>query len=81
MTRYSDEPRTRRYVEGYGLLSFARNLSKKYEKKLLDTVTKQDQILQKTASKGVVHKTAEATGVLIINKIAEKIMKPEYLNY
>ena len=42
MTRYSDEPRTRRYVEGYGLLSFARNLSKKYEKKLLDTVTKQD---------------------------------------
>ena len=40
MTRYSEEPRTRRYVEGYGLLPFARNLSNKYEKKLLDTATK-----------------------------------------
>ena len=37
-------------------------------------------MLQKTASKSVVYNPAEATGALIENKIAEKIMKPEYLN-
>ena len=40
MTRYSTEPRTRNYVKRYGLLSFLRNLSKKYSKKLMDTATK-----------------------------------------
>ena len=34
MTRYSVEPRTRKYVKGYGFLSFARNLSNKYGKEL-----------------------------------------------
>ena len=29
---YSIEPRTRKYVKGYGFLSFAKNLSKKYKK-------------------------------------------------
>ena len=33
MRRYSIEPRTRKYVKGYGFLSFAR----KYEKQLMDT--------------------------------------------
>ena len=33
MPRYSTEPRTRKYVKGYGFLSFAR----KYKKQLLDT--------------------------------------------
>ena len=33
MTQYSIEPRTRKYVKGYGLLSFGR----KYRKQLLDT--------------------------------------------
>ena len=28
--RYLIEPRERRYVEGYGFLSFARNLNNKY---------------------------------------------------
>ena len=37
MTRYSIEPRTRKYVKGYGFLSFARNLSIKCRKHLLDT--------------------------------------------
>ena len=32
MTRYSIEPGTRKYVKGYGFLSFVR----KYEKQLLD---------------------------------------------
>ena len=33
MRRHSIEPRTRKYVEGYGFLSFVR----KYEKQLLNT--------------------------------------------
>ena len=33
MRQYSVEPRTRKYVKGYGFLSFAR----KYKRQLLDT--------------------------------------------
>ena len=33
---YMIEPITRNYVKGYGFLSFARNLSNKYGKQLLD---------------------------------------------
>ena len=40
MTRHSIEPRTRKYITGYRFLSFARNLSNKYEKQLLDTAKK-----------------------------------------
>ena len=32
MTRYSIEPRIRKYVNGYGLLLFRRNLFNKYER-------------------------------------------------
>ena len=32
MTQYSIEPRTWKYVERYGFLSFARNFSNKYKK-------------------------------------------------
>ena len=71
--RYSTEPRFRKYVKGYGLLSFARKLSDKYGKKLIDTATKKGIDAAKTASKRVVQKTAEATGDLIENKIADKI--------
>ena len=40
MARYSIELRIRKYVKGNGFLSLARNLSNKYGKKLLDTVSK-----------------------------------------
>ena len=40
MIRYSRDPRTTKYVKGYGFLSFKRNLSNTYEKKLMDTATK-----------------------------------------
>ena len=43
--RYSVEPRERRYIKGYGFLSFARNFSNKYGKKLMNTAIKQVQIL------------------------------------
>ena len=71
--RYSTEPRFRKYVEGYGFLSFAKKFGDKYGKKLMDTATKTGIDAAKTASKRVVQKTAEATGDLIGNKIADKI--------
>ena len=59
--RYSIEPRERRYVKGYGFMSFARNFSDKYSKSLMDV------------SKTFAKETAKATGDLIGNKIADKI--------
>ena len=38
--RYSIEPRQRRYVKGYGFISFARNFGNKYGKKLMNTEIK-----------------------------------------
>ena len=71
--RYSTEPKYRKYVKGYGFLSFARKLGNKNGKKLMDTATKSGMDAAKTASKRVVQKTAEATGDLIRNKIADEI--------
>ena len=71
--KYSTEPRFRKYVKGYGFLSFARKFGDKYGKKLMDTATKTGIDTATTASKGVVQKTAEATGDSIGNKIADKI--------
>ena len=71
--RYSLEPNYRKYVKGSGFLSFARKCGDKYGKKLMDTASKTGIDAAKTASKRVVHKTAEATGDMIGNKIADKI--------
>ena len=38
--RHSVEPKYRKYVQGYGFLSFARKCGDKYGKKLMDTATK-----------------------------------------
>ena len=70
--RYSIEPRNRIYVKGYGFMSFARSMSNKYGKKLVDRAKKSDTDAIKTASERAVQKTAEATGNLIGNKIADK---------
>ena len=75
--RNSIEPRGRKYVKGYGFLSFARNmgksLSNKYGQNLFDSAKKSFTDAIKTASKSVIQKTAEAAGGLIGNKIADKI--------
>ena len=71
--RYSTEPKYRKYVKGYGFLSFAKKVGDKYGKKLMGTATKTGIDAAKTASKRVVQKTAEATADLIGNKIADKI--------
>ena len=73
MQQYSIEPRTRKYVKGYGFSLFAR----KYEKQLLDTGL--DSL--KSASKKVVHKAGEFIGNKITDAVAKsndnKILKQE----
>ena len=75
--RYSIEPRDRIYVKRYGFLSFAKNigknLSNKNSQEIIFTAKKITTDAIKTASKRALQKTAEATGDLIGNKIAEKI--------
>ena len=87
--RYSLEPTHRRYVKGYGFLSFARKFGDKYGKKLMNTATKvgtskyskkiidttkqQGSEFAKIAGKKIVQGSAEATGDLIGNKIADKV--------
>ena len=74
---YSTEPNERRYVKGYGFLSFARsmgthatkvakNLNNKYGQKLIHSAFK-------IASKRAIQNTAEATGDLVGKTIANKI--------
>ena len=55
--RYSTEPKCRKHVKGYDILSFSRKLGDKYGKKLMDTATKTGMDAAKTASKRVVQET------------------------
>ena len=86
---YSIEPKERRYVKGYGFLSFARNFGNKYGKELMNTAIKTGTNFNRKYGKKLTDtaiKTgkdfatiagkkivAEATGDLIGNKIADKI--------
>ena len=89
--RHSIEPEYRKYVEGYGFLSFAQNVgdkygeklmntaiktdtnfNSKYGKKLTDTAIKTGKDFAMIAGKKIVHKSAEATGDLTGNKIADR---------
>ena len=88
--RYSLEPHYRRYVQGQGFMSFARNIGnkygkkifdvgkcmkKEYGKKILDNSLSAGKDFAKIAGKKVLTKSAEATGDLIGNKIADRITK------
>ena len=59
--RYSIRPRDRRYVKGYGFLSFAKNIGKnissKYSQKLVESDKKSATDAIKTASKRAIQKT------------------------
>ena len=66
---YSIEPRERRFVKGYGFLSFARNFNDKYGKSLRNA----SKTFAKTAGKEILKETAKATRDLIGNDIADKI--------
>ena len=82
--RYSIEPRERRYVKDYGFLSFVKdmgthatkidkNLKNKYGQKLVDTAKKSATNALKIAGKRAIKKTAEASGDLVGNFIADEI--------
>ena len=75
---YAIDPRDRRYVKGYGFLSFARNIGKNisnnYSQKLVETAKKSATDAIKTASKRAIQKTAKASGDLIGIAIADKII-------
>ena len=88
--RYSLEPHYRRYVQGQGFMSFARNIGnkygkkifdvgksmkKKYGKKILDNSLSAGKDFAKITGKKVLTKSAEAIGDLIGNKIADRITK------
>ena len=92
--RYSLEPCYRRYVQGQGFMSFARNIGnkygkkifdnsldfgksmkKKYGKKILDNSVSAGKDLAKIAGNKVLTKSAEETGALTGNKIADRITK------
>ena len=90
--RYSIEPIERRYVKGYGFLSFAKNMGKhatkvaeilnnKYGQKLVDTARNSATDALKIAGHRAIQKTAEVSGDLVGNFIADKITsiskKPE----
>ena len=68
--RYAIEPKSRKYVQGQGLMSFASKMFDVCKKVATSKATKD---FAKTAGKQVAQKTAEATGVLIGSKIADKI--------
>ena len=88
--RYSLEPHYRRYVQGQGFMSFARNIGNKYGKKIFDVSKSMKnkygkKILDNSLSAGknfakivvkrVLTKSAKTTGDLIGNKIADRITK------
>ena len=73
MMWYSIEPKTRKYVKGYGFLSFAR----KYRKQLLDTGLVAPKIASWKFS--VVDKAAESTGEYIRTKISDTSVKPKHV--
>ena len=75
VTRYSIEPRRRKYARKYGFLWFARNISNRNGKQLLDNATKTRLDALKYASEIVVHKTGEAAIGVLENKIADKFLK------
>ena len=77
---YATEPHGRKYVEGYGFLSFARNLAgsvgaRKAAKRAREALAKQGKEAALKAGKRALSKTVEATGDLVGQKIADKITR------
>ena len=82
---YRTDNKIRKYVKGYGFISFAKNLGPKHGKKIIDkgisaSQSKYGKIFKKQGSefgriavKKIIKKYAEATGDLIGSKITGKI--------
>ena len=74
--RYLVEPKQRKYVKGYGFLSFAKNIGKnmsnKYSQKLFYSAKKSTTDAIKTASRRAIQQTEEATGDQLVIKLRIK---------
>ena len=82
---YRTDNKIRKYVKGYGFMSFAKNFGNKYEKKIMNKgisaasefnqskYGKIESEFGKIAGKKIFKKFAEATGDLIGSKIADKV--------
>ena len=86
---YRTDNKIRKYVKGYGFMTFSKNLGSKYGKKItnkgISTASKFNQSkygnmlkkhrsgFGKIAGKKILTKSADATGDLIGSKIAERI--------
>ena len=76
--RYSLEPCYRRYVQGQGFMSFARNIGNKYGKKIFDKSIDVGKSMKKKYSKKILDKSidtgkdfAKIAGKKVLNKSAE----------
>ena len=72
--RYSIELRERRYVKGYGFMSFARNFGNKYGKKLMNTAIKTDKNFNSKYGKKLTD-TAIKTGKDFVTIAGKKIVQ------
>ena len=73
--RYSLEPRHRKYVQGQGFMFLAENIGNKFGRKILDKSIDAGKDFAKIAGKKVLHKSAEATGEMIRNKVVDRIIR------
>ena len=76
--RYSLEPRYRRYVQGQGFMSFARNIGNKYGKKIIDKSIDVGKSMKKNMVKKILDKSNDAgkdlakiAGKKVLTKSAE----------
>ena len=76
--RYSLEPRYRRYVQGQGFMSFARNIGNKHGKKIFDKSIDVGKSMKKKYGKKILDKSIDAgkdfakiAGKKVLTKSAE----------
>ena len=78
--RYSLEPRYRRYVQGQGFISFAKNIGNKYGKKIFDKSIDVGKSVKKKYGKKILDNSlsvgkdfAKIAGTKVLTKSAEAI--------
>ena len=87
--KYRTDNKIRKYVKGYGFMTFAKNFGSKYGKKIINKgisaskkfneskyrnmIKKHGSEFEKIEGKKILTKSAEATGDLAGSKIADKI--------
>ena len=74
--RYSLEPRYRRYVQGQGFISFARNIGNKYGKKIFDKSIDVGKSMKKKKGKKILYNSLRAGKdfAKIVGKVGKKVL-------